>query len=174
MRWMAAKLADYLRLGTFMLAVLIGVQLPGFIQQYEDALQARLAEVRHNLAPFLADAKRHSGGDLNALIARYLANSDEAISDGGKSLKQMVEREAYLADLTQQLASSAVTRAWYALAAPDQEIFKQVRAGYDYRVPLDISAILWGLSCGVLLLILLDMLLGLLAWPFKRPERQWR
>lgn len=170
MRWMAAKLTGYVRLAAFMLAVLVGVQVPGFIQQYEQALHAHLAEVRHNLAPFLGDANRHTGGDLKALIARYLANSDSAIRDGGDSLKGMVERETYLSNHAQQLAGQGVTRAWYSLVEHDVQIFEQVRAGYDYRVPLELSAIIWGVSCGILLLLLLDLCLGMLSWPFRHPR----
>lgn len=164
------KLTEYLRLLAFMMAVLIGVQLPGFIQQYENTLAAHLAEAQRNLAPFLQDARLHTNGDIQALIQRYQQNPDIAVRDGGDNIEQLRQRVDYLASMAQQLQANPVLQGWYVLAQPDGELFAEVRAAYDYRVPLNGAAIIWGLCCGVILAAFFDLIIGLFRWilPVRR------
>ncbi len=45
-------LREYLRLATFALSMLIGLQLPGFMNQYQQRVDAHLKEAQHNLGGF--------------------------------------------------------------------------------------------------------------------------
>lgn len=159
---LAGKCADYLRLLLFMAAVLVGVQLPGFVQQYENALQAHLAEARLSLAPFVRDAQIHTGGSLQALIARYQQNADMAVRAGGSNIQALAERVSYLEQRLDKLSGNPLQRAWHSLIRPDKPLFNEVRRQYDYQVPLDLAAIGWGLVVGLIVMVLLDILLGLL------------
>ena len=159
---LAGKCADYLRLLLFMAAVLVGIQLPGFIQQYENSLQAHLAEAKLSLQPFVRDAQIHTGGSLAALIERYQQNPDLAVRAGGGNIATLAQRVSYLENLLSELAGQPWQRAWYSLVSPDPALFAEVRQQYDYQVPLNLAAIGWGLVFGLLVMLLLDLLLGLL------------
>ncbi|WP_343845457.1 DUF2937 family protein [Bowmanella denitrificans] len=158
------KCNEYLRLMLFMAALLAGVQLPGFVQQYEDAVLAHLAEARLALAPFERDARIHTQGDVTALIKRYQQNSDAAVRDGAASIQQLLQRVIYLEQVAEQLQANALVRGWYALLQPDSELFAEVQSYYDYRVPLNLTAIIWGLTCGILFAAVFDFVVALLVW----------
>lgn len=164
------KLVEYLRLLLFMAAVLIGVQAPGFIQQYENTLAAHLAEAKRSVTPFMQDANLHTNGDIHALIERYQQNQDAAVRDGGDNIEELLQRVEYLERMLEQLSTNALQRGYYALLQPDPELFSEVSAAYDYRVPLNATAIIWGLCCGIVLAGLFDLFIGLFLWML--PTRQ--
>lgn len=157
----------YLRLLIFMAALLAGLQLPAFIQQYESTLLAHLSEARQSLQPFLLDARVHTEGDLNKLIERYQQNADIAIRDGGNSLQGLVKRHEYLHKLADRLSESQLQRIWYGLFAPDPVLFSEARQQYDYQIILNAQAIGWGLISGLLIMMLFDLCCGLCTIPFR-------
>lgn len=160
----------YLRLLIFMAALLAGLQLPAFIQHYENTLLAHLSEAHLSLQPFQQDARVHTDGDLNKLIARYRQNADAAIRDGGNSLQDLVQRRDYLQKLVNRLSASQFERIWYGLFDTDAALFSTARQQYDYQVVLNQQAIAWGLISGLLLMVLYDLLFALCALPFRRPH----
>lgn len=157
----------YLRLLIFMAALLAGLQLPAFIQHYENTLLAHLSEARQSLQPFLQDARVHTGGDLNQLIERYQQNDDTAIRDGGNSLQVLVKRHEYLQRLADRLSESQFQRIWYGLFETDPLLFSEARQRYDYQVTLNGQAIGWGLISGLLIMVLFDLFCGLCTLPFR-------
>lgn len=156
----------YLRLVIFMAAVLAGLQLPAFMQHYQNTVLAHLQEARQSLQPFEQDARIHTGGDLNRLIERYRNNTDAAIQDGGDSLQALVVRHQYLQQLAQRLSGSRLQRLWYTLADADPSLFTEARQGYDYQIVLNAQAIGWGLVSGLVLMVMLDLFVGLCLLPF--------
>ena len=65
----------------FTLAFLIGVQLPGFIQQYSQRLSGHLAEAENQLQQYQNLADLHFNGQLTQLVSRYQSNPDPAINE---------------------------------------------------------------------------------------------
>ncbi|WP_088328751.1 DUF2937 family protein [Lacimicrobium sp. SS2-24] len=162
----------YIRLLAFMAALLAGVQLPAFINQYENTLLSHLSEAQQSLGPFIEDARLHTDGSIEQLIARYRQNADAAIRAGGTSLQTLVDRRDYLHGLQAKLQQSQWHRIWYALFAADPRLFAEARAQYDYQVVLNAQAIGWGLVVAISVMVLVDILIGVCALPFR--SRQHR
>ncbi|AWL11748.1 hypothetical protein HMF8227_01270 [Saliniradius amylolyticus] len=160
---MLLHLLNYLRLGIFVALLLSGVQVPAFIDQYQDTVTAHLSEARQNLAPYRQDAERFTDGRLDALIVRYLGNSDPAIVAGGRNLRALVARVTYLNDLNQRLSQqNSLQNAWLMMLQPDRQLLSEAQQSYSYQIQLNPVAIGWGVFSGLLGLILIDLLFGIL------------
>ena len=156
-------LRAYVRLLCFAAGLLAGIQVPGFIQQYQVVVDAHLAEARRALAPFAAIAGRHFGGDLDRLIAHYRANPDVVIGETGAGVAGLAARVVHLEGERAALSGPWYRSAWHVAARGDRELLRETAAGYDYRVPLQPAAIAWGLGVGRLLALLAESAVALAA-----------
>ena len=95
---MIKHLMDYLRLVLFVCGVLIGIQVPGFVDQYGQRLEAHQLEAKQSLGEFQHDANRFFGGDINKLIRHYRQNNDPVFSAGGESIESIYQRYVQLTD----------------------------------------------------------------------------
>jgi len=161
-------LRAHLRLLLFAAGLLAGVQVPGFIRQYEVVVKAHLAEARRALEPFAAIARRHFGGDLDTLVERYRANPDPVVGATGDPVAALAARAAHLAAEAEALAGPWYARTWHVAVAADRELLAEAAAGYDYRVSLRPEVIAWGLGAGLLLSLLADLALAAVARAGRR------
>lgn len=166
-------LRAYLRLLLFAAGLLAGVQVPGFVHQYQVVVLAHLAEARRALESFADIAARHFGGDLPSLIAHYRANADTAIRETGDGVAAMVRRVADLDAERAALSGPWQERAWHVATAADRVLLREAAAGYDHQVPLQPTAIGWGLGVGLSLALTVEGLIALLALTRRRraPQR---
>ena len=63
----------------FTVTFILGVQLPEFMQQYQQRLGGHLAEAQSQLAQFELIAQQHFEGSLITMIARYKENTEASI-----------------------------------------------------------------------------------------------
>jgi len=165
------KILDYLRLLVFAGSVLVGLQVPGFIDQYGNSLEAHLAESSLGLDEFQQDAERYFDGSLDQLIAHYKNSPDPVIRDGGLSLSAIYSRNLILTRAWMAFNTSTYSAYTHVIFAPLNTIKNKVWSNYTYSILLDQSAIISGLSCGLALSLLLDLsalLIGLMA------QQLWR
>lgn len=161
-------LRAYVRLLCFAAGLLAGVQVPGFIQQYEVVVSAHLAEARRALEPFAAIAERHFNADLADLIAHYQANPDAVIGETGDGVAALAARVAHLEAERAALSGPWYRSAWHVGAGGDRELLRETAAGYNYRVPLQPTAIAWGLGIGLLLALLAESVVALATLSLRR------
>lgn len=159
MMMLITKLGDYLKLSILLIGLLIGVQVPGFVAQYGHNLDARVAESSRNVAQFQDDADQYFHGDLDKLIAHYAQKNDPVMVSGGQSIEALVTRNQQLVNAQQSFHQTFYSPYVHVLISPIDEIRAQVWANYDYQVVLNVSAIVVGLCCGLLLLALLEFTL---------------
>src|SRR5450830_1623024 len=69
----STMLLSYLRLVLFAIGLLVGVQVPGFINDYAKRVEAHLIEAQTGLRGFESTAQQFFNGDLQALVAHYRA-----------------------------------------------------------------------------------------------------
>ncbi|MDC0601963.1 DUF2937 family protein, partial [Aliiglaciecola sp.] len=93
---MLKLIGDYLRLILFASSVLVGVQVPGFISQYEQRVDAHLIEAKQNLQGFQFTADRYFNGDMKKLIAHYRASDDEVFIQDANSIESIYSRVSLL------------------------------------------------------------------------------
>jgi hypothetical protein len=144
------------------LSLLIGLQIPNFIDQYQKRVDAHLREVTANLRPFQAIADKYFGGDLAKLIELNIKSNEKPLQEEGVAIEQMVKRKLrFEADLA-ALQTSLPMKALRILLHGDREILDEALAQYSYAVPLDQDALLFGAGVAVATLIFAELLFALL------------
>ena len=157
------KIASYMRLSLFMLGVLVGVQVPGFVDQYGKNLEARLLESSQALSQFQADADKFFEGDISKLIAYYQAKNDDIISAGANSITAIASRQAELKQAWQAFNSSTLAQFQHVAFSPISDIRIQVWQSYQYLIVLNPLAMLFGIVTGLLMTMIIDLFGALLV-----------
>jgi hypothetical protein len=153
---------DYLRLVVFTFSLLIGIQVPAFIDQYQLRVNAHLLEARQNLAGFQLTAERYFSGNIERLIAHYKASEDQVFRADAQSIEQIHLRVKTLEIQWSNLQRGAVFRAYYVLSQQGSELMNETLSQYNYSVPLNLAALLWGVSLAFMLSCMVE-LLGLMS-----------
>jgi hypothetical protein len=169
---MTAILYRYLMIIVACISLLLGLQIPNLVDQYQKRVDAHLREVSVNLQPFQEIASKYFAGDMNRLIELHRASVEKPFQEEGAAIEKMVARKLrFEADLA-ALQTSLPMKALHVLLRGDREIRDEVMAQYTYAVPLNQDALVFGacVSLGFLLLVeLLFALLRLVVSKFSRP-----
>jgi hypothetical protein len=159
-----AVLRAYLRLILFALGLLIGIQAPGFVDQYSKRVSAHYIEAQKNFAGFQRTANLYFGGSIEALIAHHESSSDAVFKDEAKNVAAIYVRLKKLALEANAMNRPLYSRIFHVAFYPDEEILNETMAAYSYTVPLNQDAIVCGLIAASLLAILVEsMLIGILG-----------
>jgi hypothetical protein len=157
MSWILKGVGDYIRLCLFACGILLGVQIPGFIDQYQQRIDAHLLEAKQNLAGFKFTADRYFNGSIEQLVAHYRASNDEVFVQDANSVAAIANRVELLEAEYQALQTHPVWRAWHVAVASNQPVLEETFSAFNFTVPLNLFALIWGASLGVLLIIILDL-----------------
>jgi len=146
----------------FTLSLLLGLQLPNFLLQYELRLQGHFVEAQQHLAAFQSLADKYFSGDLSALMTKHKSSKDSVYREEGLVIEKTALRVAFL----QQKIDNLNKPIWYRLAALTQQIkdpiIKETWAGYQANVLLNQQAILVGVSVAIILMLSLELFLYLI------------
>ena len=151
------KLFEYAKLVIFVGAILVGIQVPGFVDQYGKNLAARVSESHNSITAFQGDADKFFGGDLNRLIKHYEQQSDPIIIAGGESISTLMARNTFLTQALQAFNSSIHSPYTHVFFQPIEEVRSSVWQEYSYTVVLNGASILVGILVALLLLSLFEM-----------------
>ncbi len=143
------------------ISLLIGLQIPNFVDQYEKRVDAHLREVTINLQPFQDIAAKFFGGDLNQLIELHRKSDAKPFQEEGAAIEKMVQRKLrFEADLA-ALQTNLPMKALHVLLHGDREMIDEALGQYSYAVPLDQDALIFGAGVALVILLLLELLLAL-------------
>ena len=156
------KIIEYLRLILFVGGVLIGIQVPGFVDQYSKSLEAHSRESSLSLEKFQADANKYFNGDLEKLISHYQSNDDPVFNNGGDSIKAIYSRNLLLGKAVEEFHRTTYSAYIHVFLHPVTQIKNEVWESYTYNILLNESAIIGGLSLGVILSAITDLIVFLL------------
>ncbi|MCC2617430.1 DUF2937 family protein [Aestuariibacter halophilus] len=146
----------YLRLILFMIATLLGIQVPGFVDQYAKRVDAHWQEANHNLSGFRATAEQFFNGDLSRLVAHYRSSNDPVFVRDADTIAGLILRVERLAAERQHLQAGPIQRVWHVATDHIRPIFEQTLRQYTYVVILAPEAILWGIALAVLISLIGD------------------
>lgn len=155
------------RLG-FALGILIGVQAPNFVTQYEHRVVAHLNEVTRNFAGFQKVADAYFSGNVEALIQHHERSTDPVFHAEAEPIKKLWLRLQQLQAEKAALGSSFVAALSHVALQANPEIRQETVNGYEATVPLTVNAIACGLVAAFLIGALFDGLWTLLATGFWR------
>ncbi|RON60804.1 DUF2937 family protein [Pseudomonas fluorescens] len=157
-------LLSYLRLVLFAAGLLIGVQVPGFINDYAKRVEAHLIEAQTGLRGFQGTAEQFFKGDLQALVAHYRASEDPVFRSDADSLSTMLNRQLALDKQFQAMQGPWYIRFLQVVLAADPDIRKETWNGYSYQILLTPEAMIWGMSGALLLSFGIECLFRLIDW----------
>ncbi len=174
---------SYLRLVLFAVGLLVGVQIPGFINDYSQRIEAHWKESEQSLSGFRQTANQFFNGDLDALVAHYRASSDPVFASDANSLTNLLVRSRLLDREWQAMTGPWYGRVWHVAFNPNPELFKETYDGYRYQVLLAPEAIAWGVFCAFLLAFLIELVVLGAGWTLgvnrthkvtQHEQRPWR
>ncbi|WP_207848272.1 MULTISPECIES: DUF2937 family protein [unclassified Pseudomonas] len=157
-------LLSYLRLVLFAAGLLIGVQVPGFINDYAKRVEAHLIEAQTGLRGFQGTAEQFFKGDLQALVTHYRASDDPVFRSDADSLSTLLNRQIALDKQFQAMQGPWYIRFLQVVLAADPDIRKETWNGYSYQILLTPEAMIWGMSGALLLSFGIECLIRLIDW----------
>jgi hypothetical protein len=147
---------DYLRLIVFCSGLLIGVQIPAVVNEYEKRVDAHLTEASQLLVGFKHTADRYFNGDLLGLIEHYKQSADPVFNADANNIQLMVDRVALLQQELAALHKPHIPRVLHVLFSHDQALMSDTLEQYSYVILIDISALAWGILIGLIIAASLD------------------
>ncbi|MFJ2286536.1 DUF2937 family protein [Pseudomonas iridis] len=157
-------LLSYLRLVLFAAGLLIGVQVPGFINDYAKRVEAHLIEAQTGLRGFQGTAEQFFKGDIQALVAHYRASEDPVFRSDADSLSTLLNRQIALDKQFQAMQGPWYIRFLQVVLAADPDIRKETWNGYSYQILLTPEAMIWGMSGALLLSFGIECVFRLIDW----------
>ena len=157
-------LLSYLRLVLFAAGLLIGVQVPGFVNDYAKRVEAHLIEAQTGLRGFQGTAEQFFKGDIQALVAHYRASEDPVFRSDADSLSTLLNRQIALDKQFQAMQGPWYIRFLQVVLAADPDIRKETWNGYSYQILLTPEAMIWGMSGALLLSFGIECLFRLIDW----------
>lgn len=150
---------------------ILGVQLPEFMQQYQQRLAGHLAEAQSQLNQFEIIAQQHFDGSIITMVTRYKDNSEAAIVSTGELIERLSLRVEYLSThLAQITQSDYLHNVYLFIWHLDNEIAKGTAEHFSMAIPLELNAIATGGTLAITALILKTITVNLIKYPFKKKK----
>jgi hypothetical protein len=157
-------LRSYLRLVLFAIGLLVGVQVPGVINDYSQRVEAHRLEAQKSLQGFSETAQRFFNGDLQALVAYYRSSQDPVFRSDADSIGALLTRNQLLEREWQALQGPWYARAWHVLTQADPQLRQETLNGYTYQVLLAPEAIAWAIACALVLAWVIECIVLFIGW----------
>ncbi|GAA4650631.1 DUF2937 family protein [Kistimonas scapharcae] len=149
----------YFRLLLFSVCLLTGIQIPGFIDQYQKRIDAHFKEATNNMSGFQATADQFFEGSMQALINHYQSSPDPVFTHDADSVRQIYDRYLML-----EREQAALSQPWYRVALHvasryGNEFFNETLSSFSHTIPMTWQAISWGVALAFLVTIICESLL---------------
>ena len=141
-------------------ALLAGIQIPNFVDQYGKRLDAHYIEVQTNLKPFQEIANQFHGGSIEALISKHRQSDDLTFHAEGTAIEKMVRRLQHFEREKREMQAPLPQQVAFLVARADPDLVEETRANYSFGLTLDRAAVLAGIACMLAVVIVLE----LFAW----------
>lgn len=129
----------------FTVTFIIGVQLPEFMQQYQQRLSGHLNEAQLQLEEFQVIAQQHFDGSLLTMITRYKNNSESSIISTGELIERLSARVEYLnIHLEQITTTDYLSNIYQFIWHLDKQIATDTAEKFSMAIPLELNAIATG------------------------------
>ncbi len=152
----------------FALTLLLGLQLPNFLQQYEQRLDAHYIEAKMQLQQYQALADLHFAGDLQALIIKHKSSEEALFSQEAVLIEKLQRRFYYLQAKKKALQGPLMARLYFLLGEFNRPLWLETQANYNAELRLNRNSILVGLLSALVVTLCLECLFFLLHWQCRR------
>jgi len=143
----------------FAVGVLLFMQVPHFIDQYEQRLGGYYQAQVKNLAQYQQIANQQHQGNLSALIDEFESSSKRSVQQTGSHVREMSEQTEQLKNDVLVLASdSFIMKFSHVVTTLKVDIARAVIQTYKPAFPLSVEGLVCGLLGGVILSLLFNAL----------------
>ena len=143
---------------TFAVTLLIGLQLPHFLAQYETRLDAHYIESTEQLSHYQKLADLLFSGDLNALVEKHKNSEIALFKAETEIIKSLIVRAEFLEKQKHQLQGPLYQKFAFLITQINQPLFIETQNNYQANIVINQQAIIVGLSIAVVLTLVLEML----------------
>jgi len=165
------KIHHYISMLIFTAAVMLGVQIPNFVDQYSKRLDAHAKEVNVSFDEYLKIAKKYGTGSIEALIKKHEGSPDLTFQAEAEPIRQNYMRKKRFDAELKALEAPFLSKAFHILVNSDREILLDTWVNYSANVPLNSLAAICGLAFGLAASLLLELFWSLF-WKLFRRERR--
>lgn len=155
-------------------ALLGGVQIPNFVDQYEKRLDAHFREVQNNLKPFQDIANQFHGGSLDVLIDKHERSTDPTFKAEGAAIRNLQERFLRFEYQLQRLKTHLFGKLQILAVDADRELMKETADQYSFGIMLDRNAVIAGFVSMAVVVLCFEWIAMLLGWMLAKPTRPAR
>jgi hypothetical protein len=165
-------LRSYARLILFAAGLLVGVQIPNFVAQYVQRVDAHQIEAEKNFSGFQSIADAYFHGDVEGLIAHHAASTDPAFRQEAKTIGELYARVQMWRAEWAALRVSLAARIAHVLFRPNLDVRRETIMAYTYDVPLTPAAMASGIVLGALGALAFEIVVfGLIGAFLHRPRK---
>ncbi|MCF7972022.1 MAG: DUF2937 family protein [Methylococcaceae bacterium] len=152
--------------------LLLGIQIPNFIIQYQQNISAHYQESVSQLQQYQFIADRFYAGDMHELLLAHRMNTVAAIRAEAQVIADLIQRNEYLQqELSALQDRSLVQQLLHLTKHLDFKLANEVLFNYSMSVPLNSDAIVIGLVLAFLCSIALHLVLASLFFLFRSTSR---
>lgn len=151
-------------------ALLLGIQAPNLLTQYQQRLAAQYAEAMVYYRDYKDLADRFYEGDVERLIAAHQQSDEAAFQAEAKIIEKLVTRVAMFEQQTRLQQQSYPAQLWALTWQHNEELMQGTLQHYSFNVPLNQRAIATGAVFALIVAVLIDLLWALLKRLFS-PRR---
>ena len=164
-----SKFLDYIRLSFFACGLLLGVQIPAFVSDFGQAINAQLIEANNAIKPFKNDAAQYFNNDLDKLIKHYQNLDDDIANKGANNINVLNKRQQAL-----QAAVNAFSESPYLFTMTSNlsDIKQQVRHRFEGQIILKKDSITAAIAAAIVIALLAELAGYLLLTGIKRVSQQ--
>ncbi|MEH6451607.1 MAG: DUF2937 family protein [Psychromonas sp.] len=152
----------------FALTLLLGLQLPNFLQQYEIRLDGHYIEALHHLEKYQELANLYFSEDLQALINKHKNSEEQVFRDEAVIINDLRERFVYLQAQKEALDSSLTHRLFFLSQQLNSPLFNETKRAYQAEIVLNKDAISVGLVVALASSLLLELLFFIIPFLLKK------
>lgn len=152
----------------FALTLLLGLQIPNFLQQYEIRLDGHYIEAKNHLLEYQMIADRHFASDLQALITKHKNSDEKSFQDEAVVIGNLFNRFNYLQAQKNRLNAPLVERLLFLAGQLNTPLFTETQNSYNAEIVLNKNAISVGLVFALLSSLLLELLFFMSALCVKK------
>lgn len=139
-------------------AILVGIQIPNFVDQYEKRLDAHFREVSKNIQGYLEIANQFHNKNMEALIKKHEASTDPTFRQEAKPIKEMYGRYVRFSKEKLAMDTDFVHKVLHLILARDNELFLETKEQYSFAILLNQVSVATGAVTALAVLILLEVL----------------
>jgi hypothetical protein len=148
-------------------AILLGIQVPNFVDQYEKRLDAHFIEVKNNLRGFQEIADKFYGGALEALIAKHETSEDPTFKEEARPIRKMYERYVRFKEQKLALETNLPRKIAFLAIDGDKELLNETYTSYSFTVPLNQSAVFAGFLSVAAVILLIELFRAIVLWMLR-------